>query len=221
MKQSHGDAENLDAIQRTLVEVGSYLASRDYHAALAGNISARISANTLLCTRHGANKGALTFEDLVICDLNGNKIGGEGDPTSELDMHRTAYRIRPDVGAVVHAHPPTATCFAATSTPLDKLMLPEMVVLLGPVALVPYATPGSRRLGQELSRYLTTHDAFLLENHGALTVGNSLWQAAFRMELLEQNARITLMALPLGKPFALKAEDLDALLEIRKQIKFP
>jgi len=221
MKLSRDEARDLDVLEQTIVEVGSYLAGRDYHAALAGNISARISENTLVCTRHGANKGALTPGDLVVCDLDGNKLGGEGGPTSELNMHCTAYRVRQDVRAVVHAHPPTATCFAATSTPLDKLMLPEMVVLLGPVALVPYATPGSKQLGEELSRYLPAHDAFLLENHGALTAGDTLWQAAYRMELLEHNARITWMALPLGRPFALNPEGLEALLDIRKRIRFP
>lgn len=198
--------------------MGRYLADRQYHAAFAGNISVRISRTSLLCTRHGADKGTLSFDDLVLCRLNGKKIEGTGDPTSELILHATVYRVRSDAGAVIHAHPPTATAFAATSTPLDKLTLPEMVVLLGPVALVPYATPGSKELGRRLSRYLPSYDAFLLENHGALTLGAALREAALRMELLEQNARITLAARQLGSPFVLRAEELKSLLEIRNRI---
>jgi L-fuculose-phosphate aldolase len=209
---------NLETIKQEILAVGRYLADRQYHAAFAGNISVRISRTSLLCTRHGADKGALSFDDLVWCRLDGKKIEGAGDPTSELIMHATVYRVRSDVGAVIHAHPPTATAFAATSTPLDKLSLPEMVVLLGPVALVPYATPGSKELGRRLRGYLPSYDAFLLENHGALTVGGALREAALRMELLEQNARITLKARQVGRPFVLKPDQLKSLLEIRKRI---
>ena len=134
---------NLDFVKSEIIQVAQYLASRQYHAALAGNLSARVAEDLLICTRHGADKSALTTDDLVICDLSGRKVEGSGSPTSEMNMHRIAYRLRPDIGAVIHAHPPTATGFAAASVPLDQLALPEMVVLLGPVSLVPYATPGS------------------------------------------------------------------------------
>ena len=209
---------NLDAVKTEVIDVGRYLASCQFHAALAGNISIRISEDLLLCTRHGADKGALTLDDLVICDLAGNKVEGRGAPTSEMNMHRITYSARPDVGAVIHAHPPTATGFAAASVPLDRLMLPEMVVLLGPIALVPYATPGSEDLARQLARFLPDHDGFLLENHGALTVGTNLRQAALRMELIEQNARISLVVRQIGKPFELNAGELENLLAIRKRM---
>ena len=209
---------NLGAARTEIIEVGRYLASCRFHAALAGNISTRISDDLLLCTRHGADKGALTFDDLVICDLAGNKVEGQGAPTSEMNMHRIAYSTRRDVGAVIHAHPPTATGFAAASVSLDQLMLPEMVVLLGPIALVPYATPGSEELARQLAIFLPDHDGFLLENHGALTVGGGLRQAALRMELIEQNARITLVVRQIGNPFKLNATELESLLEIRKRM---
>jgi L-fuculose-phosphate aldolase len=205
-------------VKSGIVAVGRRLASLQYHAALAGNISARISDSLLICTRHGADKGALTADDLVICDLDGRKVEGKGEPTSEMNMHRAAYASRPDVNAVIHAHPPTATGFAAASVPLDQLMLPEMIVLLGHVATVPYATPGSQELARQLSRFLPDHDAFLLENHGALTVGGSLWQAAQRMELVEHNARITLVVRQIGRPFVLSAGELERLMEIRRKM---
>jgi L-fuculose-phosphate aldolase len=126
--------------------------------------------------------------------------------------------MRPEVSSVIHAHPLVATSFAAASVPLDQLQLPEMLVLLGPVALVPYATPGSDALARQLAGFLPGHDAFLLENHGALTVGRSARQAALRMELLEQNARISLILRQLGKPFGLAPEDLETLLGFRPRM---
>jgi L-fuculose-phosphate aldolase len=204
--------------EREIVETGSFLSARHYHAALAGNLSTRVSRDHVLCTRHGADKGALSPEDIIICDMDGNKVGGNGEPTSEFSMHRMAYHVRPDIRAVIHAHPPTATAFAAASVPLNELMLPEMVVLLGPVALVPYATPGTQELAEQLKAHLPHCDCFLLENHGALTVGRDLREAALRMELLEHNATITISVRQIGKPFALKPSEMDALMEIRKRI---
>lgn len=205
----------LDRVTEKLIGIGNYLATRGFHAGLAGNISARLDERHIICTRHGANKEALSQADFVVCDLMGQRISGNGNPTSEIQMHLAVYRGRDDVQAVVHAHPQTATAFAATSTPLKDLMLPEMVVRLGPVALVPYATPGTEALAGSLSMFLKEHDAFLLENHGALTVGESPRQAAYRMELLEQYAKITLLSKQLGRAFVLNADEQATLKEIR------
>ncbi len=215
---NHIHTEEMTAAEKEIIRVGGYLAGRNYHAALAGNISFRISEDCILCTRHGADKGALTEDDIVLCGMDGNKIGGKGSPTSEFSMHRMAYRERPDVRAVIHAHPPTATAFAAASVPLDGLKLPEMVVLLGPVALVPYATPGTEELAEKLKLYLAAHDGFLLENHGALTVGGNLQEAALRMELIEHNAQITIHLRQLGKPFDLAPQEMESLMAIRKRM---
>jgi L-fuculose-phosphate aldolase len=151
--------------------------------------------------------------------MDGRKVSGGGPPTSEFNMHRMAYRERQDVTAVIHAHPPTATAFAAASINLDTLMLPEMVVLLGPVALVPYATPGTEALANQLKGFLKKHDSFLLENHGALTVGRDLREAGMRMELLEHNARVTLAVRQLGqRPFALSSAEMGTLTQLRDKI---
>ncbi|HVA62368.1 MAG TPA: class II aldolase/adducin family protein [Terriglobales bacterium] len=209
----------LRAAEKEIIRIGAFLASRQYHAALAGNISFRIAEDCLVCTGHGADKGALTAEDIVLVRQDGTKISGRRNPTSEFNMHRMAYRQRPDVQAVIHAHPPAATAFAAASMPLDILQLPEMVVLLGKVALVPYATPGTEELAEKLKLYLGEHDGFLLENHGALTVGGDLAEAALRMELIEHNAQITLWVRQLGKPaFALAPAEMDSLMSIRKMM---
>jgi len=218
MSSSRTTSPGLERFRRALIEAARHCAGLGYHAALAGNVSVRVSEDLLLCTRHGADKGSLTPEDLVLCDFSGRKIEGKGEPTSEINMHRLAYAMRPEVESVIHAHPPTATAFAAASVPLDQLQLPEMLVLLGPVALVPYATPASGALVRHLERFLPDHDAFLLENHGALTVGRSARQAALRMELLEHNARITLTVQHLGKPFRLAAEEREVLMGFRQRM---
>src|ERR1017187_2601650 len=198
------------------IAAGAYLATRQYHVALAGNISVRVTPDLLICTRHGADKEFLTRDDFVLCNSLGQKMGGAGKPTSELNMHRAAYDSRPDIHAVIHSHPPAATAFAATGTPLDELQLPEMLVLLGPVAMVPYATPGSSDLARELTTLLPGRDAFLLQNHGTLTLGRTVRQAALRMDLLEQKARLTLMVKQMGKPFVLPAASREALLDFRE-----
>jgi L-fuculose-phosphate aldolase len=126
--------------------------------------------------------------------------------------------MRPEIRSVIHAHPPTGTAFAAASAPLDQLQLPEMLVLLGPVAFGPYATPGSEMLAGNLAQALPDHDAFLLENHGALTLGRTVRQAALRMDLLEQNARISLLVRQLGRPFTLAAADREILLGFRQRM---
>jgi L-fuculose-phosphate aldolase len=211
--------KHLREAQQELIETGKYLAGCGYHAGLAGNLSVRLDDDVLLCTRSGAMKGALDIKDLVLCDLSGEVIEGNGYPTSELRMHAMAYKVRRDVGAVIHAHPPTATAFAAASQPLDCISLPELVVLLGPIALVPYAPPGTDELAQELGKYLPTHHGFLLENHGALSVGKDLRQACQRMDLIEQNARVTLAVRQIGKPFQLAREQMEGLMELRTRLE--
>ncbi len=122
----------IDTLTGELIAAGGQLGARQYHEALAGNISARVSAEDLvLCSRHGADVGALTPDDLLLVNLDGEMVEGKGRPTSEIGMHCRAYAMRPEILSVVHAHPPTAMAFAATSTPLDQLQLPEMLVLLG------------------------------------------------------------------------------------------
>lgn len=208
----------IEAATKEVVVAGEFLGRRQYHVALAGNISARISEDLLLCTCHGADKETLRPDDLVLCDMSGRKLEGAGEPTSELNMHRMAYRMRPEVRSVIHSHPPIATAFAAASVPLGELQLPEMLVLLGPVGFVPYATPGSEALAEKLAVWLPGCDAFLLENHGALVLGRSVRQAALRMDLLEENARVTLAVRQLGSPFSLAPGDRATLMGFRERM---
>jgi L-fuculose-phosphate aldolase len=174
------------------------LAERGLIAGQDGNISVRLSSNRVLVTPSGLIKAGLVPSDMVEIDLAGRRRRGRRKPTSELDLHLRILRHRPDVGAVVHAHPPVATGFSVAGMGLDRLVLPELVVLVGPVPLVPYGTPGTPELGDRVEPYLHQHDALLLANHGAVTMAPTIETAWIRMESLEHAARILLVARMLG-----------------------
>jgi L-fuculose-phosphate aldolase len=174
------------------------LAERGLIAGQDGNISVRLSSNRVLVTPRGLIKAGLVPSDMVEIDLAGRRRRGRRKPTSELDLHLRILRHRPDVGAVVHAHPPVATGFSVAGMGLDRLVLPELVVLVGPVPLVPYGTPGTPELGDRVEPYLHQHDALLLANHGAVTMAPTIETAWIRMESLEHAARILLVARMLG-----------------------
>jgi L-fuculose-phosphate aldolase len=160
-------------------------------------------------------KSELRPDDLVEVDLDGSRTRGCREPTTELDLHLRVYRRREDCGAVVHAHPPTATGFAVAGQGLPGDVLPEIALLMGEVPCVPYATSGTPALGDAAEPYLDRHVALLLANHGALTWGRDLAQARIRMETLEHGARILLTARALGRVNQLTREQIDVLERMR------
>ena len=147
-------------------------------AANDGNISVKVSENEYYCTPTGVSKGFMTPDMIIKIDADGNKLEGKLNPSSEIKMHMRVYRERPDVNAVVHAHPPTATAYAVAGIPLDKYLLPEAILVLGDVPICKYGTPSTMEIPDSLEPYIQTHDAFLLQNHGALTVGTSAQENA-------------------------------------------
>ena len=175
------------------------LAARGLIAGQDGNLSVRLSPTRALVTPRGLLKGLLTAADMVEVDLSGRKLRGRRNPTTELDLHLRFLRRRPDVGAVVHAHPPTATGFAVAGEGFEKFVLPEIILLFGRVPLVPYGTPGTPELGDRVEPFIDGHDGLLLANHGAVTVGPTLDAAWIRMESLEHAARILFTARALGR----------------------
>lgn len=207
-----------DRIRAGIVEVGQRLHARGLIAGNEGNISVRCGEE-LLVTPGGVCKGFLRPEDIVTTDLEGRPR--EGRATSEILMHAAVYRRRPDVTAVVHAHPPTATGFAVAGVPLDRPVLAEPVVTLGPVPVIPYGTPSTADLAERVAVAVDTAHALLLANHGALTVGETLDRAWERMETLEQFARITLVARLLGRERELPAADVARLLSLRAAAGYP
>ena len=194
-----------------ILEVCRLLWSRGLIAGRDGNVSARLSNGQVLVTPAGMAKRDCTAQDLVIVDPAGMHVSGRRAASSELGIHLRIYQRRPDVAAVVHAHPPVATGFALAGETLPPDALPEIVLGIGAVPLVHYETPGSPALADALEPHLSEHDAFLLANHGAVTIGPSLSVAYERLESLEHTARIVLTARLLGRVIALSPAQLDAL----------
>ena len=184
-------------------------------AGVDGNVSVRLGPDRLLVTPRGIIKSELGIEDLVEVDLKGSRRRGCREATTELDLHLRVYQRREDCGAVVHAHPPTATGFAVAGQGLPGDVLPEIALLMGEVPCVPYATAGTPGLGDAAEPFLDRHVALLLANHGALTWGRDLAQARIRMESLEHGARILLAARALGRVNRLTREQIDVLERMR------
>ena len=195
-----------------LVSSGRRLDALGFAPATDGNVSARLGPDRFLLTPAGREKGGLAPEDLLVVDLEGRVVEGTGRPSTETPMHLLCYRRREDVGGVVHAHPPVATAFAAAGVPLDAPVMPEIVLTVGAVPLVPYAKPGSEELARALEPWVDGHDAFLLASHGVLTLGRDVKEALHRMERVEHLAKVTLAARLLGGPRALTDAQVGTLL---------
>lgn len=183
------------------------LAASGLIAGRDGNLSVRISKQRALVTPTNTIKSLINARDMVEVDLSGrSRSRGPRKPTSELDLHLRILRHRPDVQAVVHAHPPTATGFAVAGETIPGNLLPELIFVVGPVALVPFGRPGTPELGDRVVRYLEGHNALLLANHGAVTMGRTLDEAWIRMESLEHCARIVAAARSIGTPQSLRLD---------------
>ena len=202
-------------LREAIVEVGRRLYARGYTASNDGNISARLDGGRLVMTPKSVCKGFMTPEMMCITDLDGKKLAGERDPSSEMQMHLEVYRQRPDANAVVHAHPPIATGFAVAGIPLDRAVLAEVVTTLGSVPIAEYATPSTKELPQAVRKYVKAHDGMLLANHGALTLGADLFSAYYKMETIEHFAKISLVARLLGGERLLSREEVDRLQGLR------
>lgn len=204
-----------DGGRAAIVRACRRLDARGLIAGLDGNVSLRLVDGTVLVTPAGRPKHELDEAAIVHCDAAGSVIAG-GRPSSEFGMHLALYAARPDVGAVVHAHPPTATGFAVAGETIASDVLPEVIFQVGEVALVPFALPGTGALAEALAPFARDHDAFLLANHGATTVGRTLDDALQRMESLEHAARILLAARQVGTVHRLRESDRAALRAARE-----
>ncbi|MGB7217194.1 MAG: class II aldolase/adducin family protein [Vicinamibacterales bacterium] len=203
------------SLRADIVEVGRRMYARGYTASNDGNISVRLGTDRLLMTPKGVCKGFMSPDMMCITDLDGRKLQGDRDPSSEMLMHLEVYRQRPDVGAVVHAHPPTATGFAVAGIPLDRAVLAEVLATLGSIPIADYATPSTKELPEAVRKYIKAYDGMLLANHGALTVGPDLFAAYYKMETVEHFAQISLVARQLGRENLIAREELDRLQALR------
>jgi L-fuculose-phosphate aldolase len=201
--------------RREICCVGRWMYGREFIVACEGNLSVRLGDGRILATPTCMNKGLLEPADLVVLDPEGRQIEGSRKVSSEVLMHLLFYRMRPDVYAVCHAHPATATGFAAAGRALDEALLPEVVIGLGKVPLVRYATPGTPELSAALEPYVEHYDALLLANHGVVTCGPDLLTAFYRMETVEHTAKITLAAENAGTPKLFSSKEVAKLMAAR------
>ncbi|UCF37756.1 MAG: class II aldolase/adducin family protein [Acidobacteriota bacterium] len=210
-------ASSLYKLRREIVEAGRRVYARNYVASNDGNISARIDSRKVVITPSGVSKGFMSPEDLIVVDYNGNVLEGRKKPSSEVFMHLQIYKDRPDVNGVVHAHPPKATGFAVAGIPLTQCVLPEVIVGLGGIPLAEYGTPGTDEFYKPVLKYLKDYDAFLLENHGALTIGADVMNAYYKMETLEHFAHIAFTAIQLGNLGSISPPNVQKLLDLRQR----
>jgi L-fuculose-phosphate aldolase len=205
----------IEELRQDIIEIGKLVFQKGWIASNDGNISIRLEDNSILCTPTAVCKGMMTADDLIVCDMEGNKIAGTRERTSEIAMHLTIYRMRPDVRSVLHAHPPVATGFAAAGRPLNLALLPEVIIGLGSVPLADYGLPGTPALTDGMLPYIPKYDAILMANHGAVAYGTDVRQAYFRMETVEHFAHITFVAEMLGGAKPLPREEVRKLFESR------
>lgn len=210
-------------IKQEMCEIGRRVYERGMVAANDGNFSVKLNANEILCTPTGVSKGFMTPEYICKIDMKGKLLESHGDfkPSSEMKMHLQVYKERPDVKAVVHAHPPYATTFAAAGLPLEQPVLSEAVLTLGRVPLAAYGTPSTKEVPEAVAEYLPYCDAMLLANHGALVYGDSLVNAYHKMESVEFYARILYQTKLLGGARELTQKQVEDIYEIRRRSGMP
>src|SRR5713226_2642300 len=201
--------------RQDIVEVGRLVYQKGWVAANDGNITIRLDSERILATPTGVSKGMMQPDDLIILDYEGKKLEGRLQGTSEILMHLTVYKMRPDVNGVLHAHPPVATGFATAGRSLNQALLPEVIIGLGCVPLAAYGLPGTPALTEPMLPYIPKYEAILMANHGAVTYGEDVWKAFFRMETVEHFARINLVAELLGGANVLPREEVSKLFDSR------
>ena len=203
--------------RQEIVQVGRMIHERGYVAATDGNLSVRLRENRILVTPTAMSKGLMKPSDLVVVDAEGRKLQGKRHVSSEIAMHLLVYRLRSDIHAVVHAHPPTATGYAAAGQPLNPALLSEVVIALEDIPLAEYGTPGTSELCDTLAPLIPRYQAILMSNHGVVTYGEDLLTAYMHMETVEHFAKVALVAHMLGRQHLLSEEDMRKLATAREQ----
>ncbi|MBZ5648105.1 MAG: class II aldolase/adducin family protein [Acidobacteriia bacterium] len=200
-----------------IVRFGRMIHGKGFVAATDGNLSVRLDHDTVLSTPTGMSKGMMEPEDLVVVDMQGKKVMGRRNVSSEIAMHLQIYWLRPDVKGIVHAHPPTATGYAACGLPLNQALVSEIVLALGCIPVAKYGTPGTPELTTALEPLIPQYDAILMANHGVVTYGEDLTRAYMKMETVEHFAKIALVSHLLGRPQLLSDADVSKLMVAREK----
>jgi L-fuculose-phosphate aldolase len=202
--------------RKLIIEVGKLLYERSYVVSSDGNVSIRLDENTVLATPTMTCKGRMREDGLALTDMDGKALNDK-KASSELAMHLLIYKMRPDIKAVCHAHPPYGTAFAVAGLPIDQPILSEVILTLGCVPLTSYGTPSTSELTDSMIPFVPYHNALLMANHGAVAYGEDLWQAFDRLETLEHTAKIATLAKTLGGANDLPKEAIGKLINIREK----
>jgi len=205
-------------LRQEIVRVCRMLHQKNYLAGTDGNVSVRLGDQVLL-TPSGVNKGMMEEDQVITVDLEGRLLAGTGRPTSELRMHLLVYELRPEAGAVVHAHLPYATACTLAGISLLEPILPEVVITLKGIPTAAYATPGTEEVPKAIRDFIQEFDAILLSRHGAITVGQDVMDAYNKMEKLEHTARVVLAARLQGPVSPLSASEVEKLRRLREKDK--
>lgn len=209
-------------IREQMCDIGRRVWQQGWVAANDGNFTVKIEEDVYLATPTGTSKGFLTPDMLILVNSKCEPLEeSKWRPSSELLMHMRCYKLRPDIGSVVHAHPPISTAYAVAHIPLDAYTMPEAIIAIGSVPIAPYGCPSTAEIPDSVEPFLPDHDAILLENHGALTVGQDLITAYYRMETLEYYAKLSMNTHMLGVSHELPTEKIQELLELRKTFQVP
>ncbi len=200
-------------LKRELVKICRMLHLKNFIAATDGNVSVKYGSR-LLTTPSGVNKGFIEEDQIIGVDLAGRVVSGRGQPTSELAMHLMVYEVRPDVRAVIHAHPPLATAFSIAGVTLEEFVLPEVVMTMGGIPTTSYATPTTPDVPEVIRELIQRYDALILARHGGLTLGRDLMDAYNKMEKLEHTALVILTARQLGEVRLLPLTEVEKLTQM-------
>jgi len=207
-------------LKEQICEIGRRVYDKGFAAANDGNISIRVGENEVLCSPTMICKGFMTPDDICAVDLDGNQIAGKRKRTSEILLHLTIMKQRPDVKAVVHCHPPHATAFAVAGEPIPQCVLPEVEVFMGEIPIAPYETPGGQKFADTVLPFLKGTSTVILKNHGTVSFGKDLQEAYWKTEILDAYCRILLLAKQLGNVDYFNERETRELLDLKKRLGF-
>ncbi len=211
-----------DALRAEMIAVGRKLWERQYVDGNGGNISARLGSNYVLCTPTMVSKGDLQAADICLCDLNGNLLVGDRLRTSELLLHVEIYKANARARAIVHCHPPYATAFAITGSAPPNGLLPEYEVFIGPAAVAPYETPGTKAFAETVLPFVEDHNTILLANHGVVFWSDTVMHAEWMAEILDTYCKTYLIAQQIGKPLTFISEEkIEEILALKRCLGLP
>jgi L-fuculose-phosphate aldolase len=213
-------AATLHQLKQEMCDIGRRVYERGFAAANDGNISFRLNEKEVLCTPTMISKGFMKPDDLCIVDLQGNQLSGKRKRSSEILLHLTVMRERPDVKSVVHCHPPHATAFAVAREPIPQCVLPEVEVFLGDIPLTRYETPGSQKFADTVLPFVQKTNVMILTNHGTVSFGETLERAYWWTEILDAYCRILLLARGLGRVNYLSQQETKELLDLKQKLGF-